>query len=61
MKEDHTTPDEVGRLAARAVVGMVVLSHIIPGGDNDPDSAYSDGVAAHYAGKIVVARDQMRF
>jgi ribonuclease BN (tRNA processing enzyme) len=61
MKEDHTTPDEVGKLAAGAKVGMVVLSHIIPGGDNDPDNAYSDGVSAHYSGTVVVAKDLMRF
>jgi ribonuclease BN (tRNA processing enzyme) len=61
MQEDHATPDEVGKLAASARVRMVVLSHIIPGGEDDPDNAYSDGVAAHYSGKIVVAKDLMRF
>jgi ribonuclease BN (tRNA processing enzyme) len=61
MREDHTTPDEVGKLAASAKVGMVILSHIIPGGENDPDNAYSDGVAAHYSGNVVVAKDLMRF
>jgi ribonuclease BN (tRNA processing enzyme) len=61
MKEDHTTPDEIGKLAARARVGMVILSHIIPGGDDDPDSAYSEGVTRNYAGNVVVAKDLMRF
>jgi ribonuclease BN (tRNA processing enzyme) len=61
MKEDHASPDEIGKLAASAKVGMVVLSHIIPGDANDPDNAYSDGVAAHYSGKIVVAKDLMGF
>jgi len=61
MQEDHATPDEIGKLAASAKVGMVVLTHLIPGGDNDPDNAYSDGVAAHYSGMIVVAKDLMRF
>jgi ribonuclease BN (tRNA processing enzyme) len=61
MTEDHATPDEIGKLAAGAKVGMVILSHIIPGDANDPDNAYSDGVAAHYSGKIVVAKDLMRF
>jgi ribonuclease BN (tRNA processing enzyme) len=61
MTEDHATPDEIGKLAANAKVGMVVLSHIIPGAESDPDNAYSDGVAAHYSGKIVVAKDLMRF
>jgi ribonuclease BN (tRNA processing enzyme) len=61
MQEDHSTPDVIGKLAAKAKVGMVVLSHIIPGADSDPDSAYSDGVSAHYAGAVVVAKDLMRF
>jgi len=61
MQEDHATPDEVGKLAASAKVGMVVLTHLIPGGEDDPDKAYSDGVAARYSGKIVVAKDLMRF
>src|ERR1700724_1608768 len=61
MQEDHATPDEIGKLAASAKVGMVVLTHLIPGGDNDPDNAYSDGVATHYSGMIVVAKDLMRF
>jgi ribonuclease BN (tRNA processing enzyme) len=61
MKEDHATPDEIGKLAASAKVGMLILSHIIPGGDSDPDNAYSDGVAARYSGNIVVAKDLMRF
>lgn len=61
MQEDHSTPDEIGKLAATAKVGMVVLTHLIPGGDNDPDNAYSDGVAGQYSGIIVVAKDLMRF
>jgi len=61
MIEDHTTPNEIGKLATNAKVGMVILSRLIPGGDSDPDEAYSDGVAAHYSGTVVVAEDLMRF
>ena len=61
MQENHATPDVIGKLAAKAKVGMVVLSHIIPGAESDPDSAYSGGVSAHYSGAIVVAKDLMRF
>jgi ribonuclease BN (tRNA processing enzyme) len=61
MREDHATPDVIGKVAAKAKVGMVVLSHIIPGAENDPDSAYSGGVSAHYSGVVVVAKDLMRF
>jgi ribonuclease BN (tRNA processing enzyme) len=61
MQEDHATPDVIGKLAAKAKVGMVVLSHIIPGAESDSDSAYSEGVSAHYSGAVVVAKDLMRF
>jgi|1186.fasta_scaffold04162_2 ribonuclease BN (tRNA processing enzyme) len=61
MQEDHATPDVIGKLAAKAKVRMVVLSHIIPGAEGDSDSAYRDGVSAHYSGPVVVAKDLMRF
>jgi ribonuclease BN (tRNA processing enzyme) len=61
MEEDHSTPETVGRLAARAGVGMVVLTHVIPGSDGIPDSAYSQGVSRFFNGRVVVAKDLMRF
>lgn len=61
MEEDHSTPEVVGKLAAQAGVGMVVLSHVIPGSYDIPDSAYIDGVARSFKGKVVVAKDLMRF
>ncbi len=61
MQEDHSTPEEVGKLAAKANVGMVVLTHLGPGNPEDPDEAYSAGVRKFYKGKVVVGRDLMRF
>jgi hypothetical protein len=49
------------RYAPIATKFSIAPTHLIPGGDNDPDNAYSDGVATHYAGMIVVAKDLMRF
>ncbi len=40
---------------------MVVLSHIVPGTDVDPDSFYIKGVKSRYQGPVVVARDLMEF
>ena len=57
----HTTPEEVGKLARDAAVGMVVLTHVMPGDEEDPDLAYTRGVSEHYAGEVMVARDLMRF
>jgi ribonuclease BN (tRNA processing enzyme) len=61
LREDHTTPQEVGRTAAKAGVRMVVLSHLAPGRAADPDSDYVDGVREFYSGPVVVAHDLMEF
>ena len=54
-------PEDIGRLAAAAGVKKVVLTHFVPGRDGEPDSAYVDGVALHYKGPVVAARDLMEF
>lgn len=61
MRDEHTSPEDIGKLAAAAGVGQVVLSHLVPGGDELPDSAYSDGVRKFYSGPVVVAKDLMEF
>lgn len=61
MAQDHTVPEDIGRLATAAGVKQVVLSHFVPGRDNDPDSAYLDGVRKHYSGPVTAARDGMSF
>jgi ribonuclease BN (tRNA processing enzyme) len=30
MKEEHVTPEDVGKMAAKAGVKMVVLTHLLP-------------------------------
>jgi ribonuclease BN (tRNA processing enzyme) len=61
MGEDHADAETVGKLAARAGVGMVVLTHVIPGDPSDPPAAYTDGVSRHFKGKVVLASDLDRF
>lgn len=61
MAEDHTTPEDIGRLATEAGVKQVVLTHFVPGREGEPESAYVDGVRQHYAGPVVAARDLMGF
>jgi ribonuclease BN (tRNA processing enzyme) len=56
----HTTAEEAGRAAAEAGVGMLVLSHLIPG--EDPaitDEMWSNAARKHFNGRIVVAKDLM--
>ena len=38
MVQDHLTPDQVGRLAAAAHVGRLVLTHLAPGNDDERDT-----------------------
>lgn len=62
MREEHLSPEEVGKLAAAAKVKMVVLSHITPGLDDEVDmTRYSQGVRRYYSGPVVVGRDLQEF
>lgn len=56
----HTSTEDVGRIAARAGVKTLVLTHFVPG--NDPsitDEQWSEGVRKHFNGRIVVGKDLM--
>jgi ribonuclease BN (tRNA processing enzyme) len=61
MRTEHTTPEEVGRVAKAAGVKMVVLSHLVTGNVTNGDKAYIDAVGKSYSGPVVVARDLMEF
>lgn len=56
----HTSTEDVGRIAERAGVNTLVLTHFVPG--NDPsitDEQWSEGVRKHFKGRIIVGRDLM--
>lgn len=59
MKIDHSPVEDVGRIAQQAGVKTLVLSHLTPGIDGIPDTAWRDEAARHFTGEIVVARDLM--
>jgi ribonuclease BN (tRNA processing enzyme) len=62
MQLDHLTPTEVGRIATAAGVKKVVLTHLVPGSDDEVDlTRYSRGVATAFSGPVVVATDLDRF
>jgi ribonuclease BN (tRNA processing enzyme) len=60
MTEEHTVPEDIGLLAKAAGVKKVILTHLVPGGD-EPDTRYTDGVRKHFSGPVEVARDLMVF
>lgn len=56
----HTSPEDVGRVAAAAGVKTLVLTHFVPG--DDPaitDAMWSEGVRKHFSGELIVGRDLM--
>lgn len=62
MAKKHMTAEELGRLAQKAGVKSVVLTHISPGLDGETDaSRYTDGVRQHYQGPVIAGRDLMEF
>jgi len=62
MKEEHVTPEDVGRMAAKAGVKSVVLTHLSPTVDPEDDyKRYADGVKTFFSGPILLAKDLMKF
>ncbi|MCT2557600.1 MBL fold metallo-hydrolase [Tsuneonella sp. YG55] len=56
----HTSSTEVGKLASRARVRTLVLSHFVPGGlPGVPDAEWLAAVRPDFAGEIVLGRDLM--
>jgi ribonuclease BN (tRNA processing enzyme) len=62
FREDHISPEEVGKMATRAGVKKVVLTHILPTvPEKDLQQTFIDGVKKTYSGPVVVADDLMSF
>jgi ribonuclease BN (tRNA processing enzyme) len=62
LSEDHLTPAEVGKLASRADVKRVVLTHLILTGNDDADRHhYVDEVKKFYSGPVDLAKDLKQF
>lgn len=57
----HTDAPDVGRVAAAAGVGLLVLSHYVPteGPGAPTDEEWVAGVRKHFKGKVVVGHDLM--
>lgn len=55
----HTPVSEVGKVAARAGVRRLVLTHFIPGDDALPDDYWIKRVRADFDGEVVVGHDLM--
>ena len=59
--EEHLTPEEVGKMAKRAGVKTVVLTHLGPRPNTDDYTSWADEVKKHFSGQILIAKDLMEF
>lgn len=60
--EEHLLPEELGKMAARANVKTVVLTHIAASGNpNDDYARFAEAVKKHFSGQVLVAKDLMEF
>ena len=58
LKSYHTSAEEVGEVAQRAGVKLLVITHVIP---EDAEAVFLERAGKQFKGKIVVGRDMMRF
>ena len=60
LTESHTSPEDAGRIAARAGVKTLVLSHLVPGDSEIPEAQWEERARTEFDGEVVcgVALDQ---
>jgi ribonuclease BN (tRNA processing enzyme) len=62
MHEEHVTPEDIGKMATKAGVGAVVMTHLGPSANRDDDyQRYIDEARKYYSGPITLAKDLMKF
>ena len=60
MAEGHLSTDDVGKMATRAGVKTVVLTHLTWKADDDY-STWADEVKKHFSGPVLIAKDLKEF
>jgi ribonuclease BN (tRNA processing enzyme) len=61
IREEHVTPEDVGKMATKAGVKTVVMTHFGPSViANDDYQRYADQAKKYFSGSIVLAKDLMR-
>src|ERR1700730_8200510 len=62
MHEEHVTPEDIGKMAAKAGVKAVVMTHLGPSTNPDEEyPRYVDEAKKYYSGPITLAKDLMKF
>jgi ribonuclease BN (tRNA processing enzyme) len=61
LSASHTSPEDAGRIAARAGVKTLVLSHLVPGDSEIPEEAWEARAASTFDGNVVCGVDLDQF
>ena len=62
QREEHLFPDELGKMAKRAGVKTVILTHITKTRNpNDDYVRLAEEVKKHFSGQVLIAKDLMEF
>jgi ribonuclease BN (tRNA processing enzyme) len=61
LTESHTSPEDAGRIAARAGVKNLVLSHLVPGDSEIPEQTWESRARAEFDGNVVCGVDLDQF
>ncbi|MEY2445316.1 MAG: hypothetical protein QOE00_1896, partial [Ilumatobacteraceae bacterium] len=61
LTESHTSPEDAGRIAARAGVQTLVLSHLVPGDSEIPEDKWEARAGAEFDGTVICGVDLDQF
>ena len=61
LTESHTSPEDAGRIAARAGVKTLVLSHLVPGDSEIPEAVWEERARTTFDGDVVCGVDLDQF
>jgi ribonuclease BN (tRNA processing enzyme) len=59
--QGHMTLDDIGKMAARANVKTVVLSHLTQRIGTDDYTPWAEEVKKHFSGQVLIAKDLLEF
>jgi ribonuclease BN (tRNA processing enzyme) len=61
MRNEHLTPEEVGKLAAAAHVKVVILTHFVPGDGKVDPTQFTTGVMKYFSGPVIPGKDLLEY
>jgi ribonuclease BN (tRNA processing enzyme) len=61
LTESHTSPEDAGRIAQRAGVKTLVMSHLVPGDDEFTEAEWESRARPYFDGEIVCGVDLDQF